>query len=115
MHFFKALGYSILCMFVVVGCIRESDKRIRQKLIVILNDDLKAITSDIAEENLLDSVYYDIVMYKDYKNYKFTKKAEVDFYFLKGVSAKIVRKYRYHSTLKKWERYFNEYRFYGDK
>jgi hypothetical protein len=115
MHYFKVLFYGIICVFVVSGCIKESDKRIKQKLVIILNDDLKTIISDISEENLIDSVYYDIVVYKDYKEYKYRKRAEVDFYFLKNVSSKIVRKYRYHSQAKKWERYFNEYRFYDNK
>jgi hypothetical protein len=115
MQCFKVLFYSILCIFVVAGCMNESGKQIKEKLIVILDDDLKTIVGDISKENLADSVYYTIVSYKDYKEYRYRKMAVVDFYFMKNVSVKIVRKYRYHSLEKKWERYFNEYKFYDNK
>lgn len=112
MQCFKVIFYGILCVFVCAGCFKESEKNIKQKLMIILEDDLKTIISDISKENLVDSVHYNIVEYKKYTEYKYTTMAIVDFYFLKRVSAKIVRKYRYHSLEKKWERYFNEYKFY---
>jgi hypothetical protein len=35
--------------------------------------------------------------------------AIADFYFLRTVSMKITRKYRYHKRLGMWDRYYNKY------
>lgn len=111
---YKVLLFSLFLLLLIGGCTFESDKTVKDKLLVILQDDLNAIIEDIPEENLLDSVYYEIVLYKEYKkeSFKFSKKAVVDFYFFKKVKAKIVRKYRYEKQSRKWDRYYNEYKFY---
>lgn len=93
------------------GCIGEPDSRIRKKLEIILQDDMLAIVEGIADTNLLDSTFYDLRVYKEFEGGKYSRKAEVDFYFLKNVNSIIVRKYRYHRDYQKWDRYFNEYRF----
>lgn len=93
------------------SCIGEPDSRIKKKLEIILKDDMNAIIEGIDDTNLLDSTYYDMHLYQEYKEGKYTRKAEVDFYFLKHVNTKIVRKYRYHRDYKKWDRYYNEYQF----
>jgi hypothetical protein len=110
----KALLKSIIVIIFIGGCTFESDRVIKEKLLVILEDDLNAIVEDVPEENLLDSIYYEIVLYKEYKkeSFKYSKKAVVDFYFLKMVKAKVVRKYRYVRQSRKWDRYYNEYKFF---
>lgn len=101
----------VISFFVGIGCLGEPASRIKKKLDIILDDDLIAITEDMVPSNLLDSIYYDIRIYQEYNEGKYSRRAEVDFYFLKDINAKIVRKYRYHRDFKKWDRYFNEYRF----
>lgn len=115
MGFIKVLLYGVIILAITGGCIKESDKRIKSNLLVILQDDLNSIISDVPKDNIIDSVFYEIVLYKYFKkeSFKYSKKAIVDFYFLKKVKVKIVRKYRYLRQSRKWERYYNEYKFYG--
>lgn len=97
------------------GCISEPEGRIKKKLEIILEDDMVAILEGIADSNLLDPTYYDLHLYQEFKGGKYSRKAEVDFYFLKNINTKIVRKYRYHRDYKKWDRYYNEYQFSESK
>ena len=115
MGFIKVILYGVIVLFITNGCIKESDDRIKDNLLIILKDDLNSIISDIPEDNIKDSVFFEIVFYKDFKSesIKYSKKASVDFYFFKKIKLKIVRKYRYHRQSHKWERYYNEYKFYG--
>lgn len=105
----------VLLIFIFAGCFSEPDSRIKRKLDIILEDDLNAIVEDMADTNLLDSAYFDMYLYQEYDEGKYSRKAEVDFYFLKNVNAKIVRKYRYHREYKKWDRYYNKYQFIESK
>lgn len=102
------------CVFFIalLGCSDNSDVQIKKNLMIILDDDLKTVVNDTPKKSVIDSTYFTIVTYEEFDQGKYTKKAVVDFYFLKKVNVKIVRKYRYHSTMKKWDRYLNEYRFY---
>lgn len=100
--------------FLLVSCTIESEEIIKKKLELIIPDDMKGITEGIPEEALLDKSYYKITSYKFYKKGLYSAKAEVDFYFLKKVELKIVRKFRYHRSKKMWERYFNEYRYISE-
>ncbi len=104
--------YFICC---INSCVSESDEFIKKKLLIILEDDLKSAVKNISKEGLLDSTYYNIVESKYFKKGSYSHKAVVDFYFFKNVSVKMVRKYRYHVDYNKWERYFNEYKFYDIK
>jgi hypothetical protein len=106
--FFAFVGSVLLC-----GC-GESDEFIKKKLDVVLKSDLDTITAGVQKSSLLDTPYYTIVSYKSYKEGMYSKLAVADFYFLKNIKAKIVRKYRYLTTMQVWDRYFNEYWFYGD-
>ena len=110
----KTLTFSLIIFVLIGGCSFESDRMVQKKLLIILEDDLNAIIEDIPAENILDSAYYEIDSLIDYKmeSFKYSKKAVVDFYFLKGVKTKIVRKYRYERVSRKWDRYYNEYTFY---
>ncbi len=114
MQFIKVIFYGIICMFLIIGCMNEPEMKVKEKLSIILKDDLSTIISDIKKENLADSIYFDIVSYDKFEEGKYSIKAVVDFYFFSKVSVKIVRKYRYKTDVGKWDRYFNEYRYYDN-
>ena len=96
------------------GCSGESEKVVRKKLEVICSSDLAALTDSIAAENLLEKPYYKLVFYKRYTEGKYSRKAIAEYYFLKKVAVKVVRKYRYLETVRMWDRYSNEYVFVHD-
>lgn len=110
----KCILLACILGFFNIQCQKEPDELIRKKLEVILQSDLEAITSDIAKEGLLEKPFFKITLYKDYKESFYSKRAEVDFYFLKKIHYKIIRKYRYHRQRQMWERYFNEYKLVPD-
>jgi hypothetical protein len=102
-----------LCGIFIYGC-GESDAIIRKKLNVICVSDLKAITDSLPKTGLLEKPFYSIVSYKAYKEGMYSRMAIVDFYFIKNVKVKIVRKFRYYSGVQLWDRYFNAYTFFDD-
>lgn len=105
----------LLCaVSIQLSCSGESDEMARKKLDVILKDDLKAILEGIPDSVLIENPRYEIVFYKQYDKGDYTKKAVADFYFLKKIQKKVVRKYRYHVGKRMWDRYFNEYSSYSD-
>ena len=99
---------------VLSGCAGESEEMVRKKLDVICAGDLAAITDSIAADALLEKPYYKLVFYKRYSEGKYSRKAVAEFYFLKKVAVKVVRKYRYLQTVRMWDRYSNEYVFVHD-
>jgi hypothetical protein len=109
---------ALLCLIAVSGIFLcgcgERDDFISKKLDIILASDLKAITADLPAEGILSKPFYTIVSYKSYKEGIYSQMAIVDFYCFKNVKVKIVRKYRYLTSARLWDRYFNEYIFYGD-
>jgi hypothetical protein len=114
---FKAavLICSVLSILVLnFSCSFESNELVRQKLNLILPDDMKGIVEGIPSNALLEKPHYEISSYKKFKKGMYSVKAEVNFYFLNKVDVKIVRKFRYHRSKKMWERYFNEYRYTSD-
>jgi hypothetical protein len=98
---------------VPLGC-GEKEPIIREKLEYVCKSDLDSIVVDLPKTSLADPVYYSIISYKTYEEGKYSKMAVVEFYFLKKVKAKIVRKYRYFKEARMWDRYFNEYSFIND-
>lgn len=94
-----------------ISCMGENEQIAKKKLELILPDDMKAIVEGIQADALLEKPYYTITSYNTYKKGIYSAKAEVDFYFLKKVGVKIIRKFRYHRSKKMWERYFNEYKY----
>ena len=104
----------ITVALVFISCSGESDEKAREKLEVILNDDIKAIIEGVDSQNLIDEPYYDMVLYQNYDEGNYSKRAVADFYFLKDVDVKIIRKYRYHRVHRMWDRYYNEYSFLPD-
>ncbi|MBN1577384.1 MAG: hypothetical protein JW913_12570 [Chitinispirillaceae bacterium] len=108
------LFFAVAATCVLKGCSGENEEMIRKKLDVICTDDLAAIIDSIAVENLIERPYYKIVFYKQYSEGKYSRKATVEFFFLKKVGVKVVRKYRYHALIGMWDRYSNEYVFLHD-
>ncbi len=104
----------VVCLIGCLGCFQETDEQIRTKLTVILKDDLVAIMEGIEPESLRENPRYEIVEYQRFDKGPYTRKAVVHFFFLESIQARIVRKYRYKAAEGKWERYFNEYKFFND-
>ncbi len=109
---FWAIFTVVACIF--SGCSGENEKMVRKKLDVICSGDLAALTDSITAENLLEKPYYKLFFYKRYTEGKYSRKAIVEYYFLKKVAVKVVRKYRYLETVRMWDRYSNEYVFVHD-
>ena len=100
--------------FLPLLCAGEKEETVRKKLDVICKDDLAAIIDSIATGDLLEKPYYKLSFYKRYTEGKYSRKAVAEFYFLINVKVKVVRKYRYHGSVKMWDRYSNEYVFLHD-
>jgi len=98
-----------LLFFLFCSCMDEKEEVIRQKLDVILKDDLEAIIEDVDKDALLDEPYFELLDYKTYDDGYYSRMAVADFYFLKSVSVKISRKYRYVRRMGVWDRYHNKY------
>jgi hypothetical protein len=104
-------GMLIACMCAVIlstGCMQENETAIRHKLELICEEDMQAIVEDVPVSERLDPVYYTISVFKKYDEGRYSYMAAVEFYYLKRVKIKTIRKYRYHSLPKLWERYSNE-------
>jgi hypothetical protein len=109
---FTLLGLLLFTIF--CSCSRESDTLLRQKLELILPDDIDGIVKDVPKDALLEKPYYSITSFKVFKKGMYIAKAEVDFYFFNKLRVKIVRKFRYHRSSRLWERYHNEYQHLPD-
>jgi hypothetical protein len=92
------------------GCGGESEKTVRAKLEVVLRDDLQSVVAELPDSSVADSAYYDLTLFNRYDEGKYSHKAVAEFHFLEQEVAVMVRKYRYHRAMQKWDRYFNEYR-----
>ncbi|MCX7725534.1 MAG: hypothetical protein N2053_01665 [Chitinispirillaceae bacterium] len=114
----KFSRYSSLLLLVILSLLiyscSESEEMIQKKLKVICEDDLKAIIEGLPEEKLLEKPYYKITSYKKYEKGKYSRKAEVEYYFFKNLGVKVFRQYRYHTSVGMWERYTNKYVFIHD-
>jgi hypothetical protein len=97
-----------------VSCGGESDEMAREKLYIILDNDLKTLIAGIPKEKLLEKQYYCIVSYNEYEESAYSKKTVVDFIIFRQLSVKVERKYRYLEKKRMWERYFNDYLYMSD-
>ena len=109
------MKYPLTCVVVIISllfcmCIGESEDIVRQKLDVVLKDDLEAIIEGISPDGLLEKPYYEIVLYNSYKEGSYSRLVVVDFFLFKALNMKITRKYRYYRTLGMWDRYYNKYK-----
>jgi len=101
--------WPILFLFLSCSFFDEKEEVIRQKLDVILNDDLAAIIEDVDSSALLDKPYFELLEYRIYDDGYYSRMAVADFYFMKSVAFKISRKYRYVRKMGVWDRYHNKY------
>jgi hypothetical protein len=108
------LGLATFFASFMLLCGGDSEEITKNKLDAICKDDLVASIDSIAVENLIEKPYYKLVEYKNYSEGKYSKKAVVEYYFLKRVPVKLVRKYRYIQSVRMWDRYSNEYIFIHD-
>jgi hypothetical protein len=105
------LVWSIVVPTLLSGCLPDADQLRDKKFKVILADDLATLIAGVDSVGLADACYYELVEYTTGYEGKFSARAVVDFYFLKKVGVKVVRKYRYHTVLGQWDRYYNKYEF----
>jgi hypothetical protein len=100
----------LITVVMFIGCTpRVSEEKASAQLKVLLDDDLETIIADLKKSDLIEKPYYTINSFSGFDEGKYRYLAEVDYFFLKGVNEKIVRKYRYYLMYQKWERYINEY------
>ena len=100
---------AILALACLMSCGGESEALVRRKLEVILNDDLQSVITELPPASVADSTWYVIREYQHFSKGGFSALAVVDFHFIKGDIARMVRKYRYHRRFGQWERYHNVY------
>lgn len=106
-----AVAAALLC----AGCgAGEPDSVVRKKLDIIVAADFKTIVGELPKESVRDSASSRITEYVAHEKGIYSVRAVVDFYYLRGVHIKRTVKYRYVKSVRKWERYDNEYRFYSD-
>jgi len=101
--------WALLPLLLLCVCLDEKEEVIRQKLDVILKDDLEAIIEDVDADALLDEPYFELLEYRVYDDGYYSRMAVADFYFMKSVAFKISRKYRYVRKMGVWDRYHNKY------
>jgi len=101
--------YALPALLLALCFCAESDEVVRQKLDVVLKDDLEAILDSVARDALMEKPHYKLLEYREYNEGAYSRMAIVDFYFFKSVAKKITRKYRYHRRLGMWDRYHNQY------
>jgi hypothetical protein len=104
--------WSLFCLVFMIGC-SEPGPRIEKKLENILQEDLEYMVAELKadgrDSSILEKPYYkvrDIRLYKGDSSRIFRSFAEVGFYYLKGVEVCQVRKYRYWTTRRTWDRFY---------
>lgn len=104
-----ALLISLAAVLAACGWFPGAEGRTRGKLERLLDDDLAVIAGEIAARDttaLLLRPFWRIVAYKATPNSgSYSHLCEVDFYYLKAIKMKQVRKYRYNPDTGEWERY----------
>ena len=106
----------LMCLCIAhMMCQQANSKDIpREKLQIILKSDLKGCVEGIDQEQIADSIYYDIIDYRYYEKGTYGYLAIVEFNIFKKVNVVIRRKYRYHVNEGLWERFSNKYHFKHD-
>jgi len=101
----------------IVSC-SEPPFRIHQKLETMLQGDLKYIVGEVekgsGKEHLLRTPYFvirDIRFFEGDTARIYSAYAEVDYYYYKDIAMYQVRKYRYNTSYRSWDRYLKNTRF----
>jgi hypothetical protein len=111
---FTKNGFWVLTFIILLtACtLRLNEDTTRRMLEVILKDDMSVTVEGIDTAAILQNPYYEYREFKGFKEGQYQYLAIVEFYFLREVKQKIVRKYRFDKRYLKWERYYNEYESY---
>jgi hypothetical protein len=108
----RAFAALLISAGVLAGCLPGAEERFREKLVRLLDGDLETICGEIQVRDasaLLDRPYYRIVEYKATPNSgSYSHLCEADFYYLKTIKMKQMRKYRYNPNTGEWERYWKQ-------
>lgn len=98
---------------VLLSSCSEPAPKIEKKLETLLQEDLKYMVAELKAKGLDSSVmekpYYDLRelrLYEGDSSRVFKSYAEVGFYYLKDVEVCQVRKYRYWTTRRAWDRFY---------
>jgi len=106
----KKWFYLFVFIILFVSCIPKiPESTVRAYLEPILQEDLVLITEGIDTTALLENPYFEITEFNKFDEGEYQYLAVVNFYFLKDIRQKIVRKYRFHHR-RKWELFYNEYK-----
>jgi hypothetical protein len=98
-------GVALIGLFMLLpgGCSHESDEAIQGKLQTVLKNDLDTLVSSLPKASVADTVYFEIRENKKFGKGPFTRLVVADFYFLRNVKVKVMRKYRYQAWEQRWE------------
>lgn len=113
MKFKKSCFFTIAFIILFAGCAAGlSEKRAKEMLEVILKDDMAAIIDGVDTSAIMKEHYYEYREFNSYEEGKYQYLAVVDFYFLRDIKRKIVRKYRFNKMYLQWERFENVWEIY---
>jgi len=86
-----------------------NENAVKNMLNNLLLSDMEVIVDGIDADALLDEPHFEIVRFDSFDEGVFRHLAEVNFYFLKDMNVRIVRRYRYNRRHLRWERFHNVY------
>lgn len=106
--------YALTILFItLIGCgLKTSEDAAKKLLEPVLQEDLTVITEGIDSSGILEKPYFEITEFGEFEKGKYQYLSVADFYFLKDIKQKIVRKYRFNKDYLKWELFYNEYQSY---
>jgi hypothetical protein len=95
------------------GC-GADDRVARRSLEAVAKAELTSFVNELPPANQPTAPYFEIVAFEPGKKGRFSVKAVVDYYYLKNVTVKLTRKYRFVRWGQRWEPYNEEWRFFQD-
>ena len=110
----NSLFFIAFCLL-FAGCGGRDEQEVNRDLVKVLDGDLKAMADETRAGDpgaVLDRPYYRVDTYTVTKeSFRFERKVEATFYYLKNIRMKQIRKYRFSSMGSRWERYYKEMEF----
>jgi len=103
----------LLFAFIILfsGCMpRLSEEAARARLEPLLIEDLAVIIEGIDSAALLEEPYFVIREFNGFDQGRLQYLAVAEFYFLRDIRKKIVRRYRFDRRTLSWDRFYNEWR-----
>jgi hypothetical protein len=102
----------LLCFVLLTSC-SEPAPKIEKKLETLLQEDLKYMVAELKSKgrdlSIMEKPYFnlrELRLYEGDSSRIFKSYAEVGFYYLKDVKVCQVRKYRYWTTRRTWDRFY---------